>query len=129
VDNKSRGFADPPFVLDTVPAATVEHRLHRSGEVVVFDVAGRDPADLLERVDMTLEERFLRLRRVDPVDGLARVRKTEHEHVTPRLHAGQNHPDFTEVDLGFRARHVLLRDEHVRPPARGSVNLGRLART
>lgn len=73
---------------------------------------------------MTLQERFLRLRRVDPVDGAAGVRESEGEHVTLRLDSGQNHPDFAEVDLGLRAGGVQLRHERLhRPPAGFDLDL------
>jgi hypothetical protein len=39
------------------------------------------------------------------------------------FHPGQHHPDLAEVDLGYRAWRVLLRDEHFRQPACFQVDL------
>lgn len=60
----------PPIVLHPTPTQAIEHTLHRSGESVVRDVLRRDTAEFVERNDAALEERFLRHRRVDPVDRL-----------------------------------------------------------
>ncbi len=48
----------PPVVLLTSPS-DAENLLHRLAEVVVLDLHRRDPAQLLERGDVALEERFL----------------------------------------------------------------------
>ena len=72
-----------------LPAQPEHHRRDRAGEVVIADVPGRDAAEDLERFDVAFEERFLRLRGVDPVDGLAGVGQPEDEHVALRLHPGQ----------------------------------------
>lgn len=87
-----------------------------------FDVAGRDAADRLERLDVALQERLLRLSRVDPVDGLARVGQPEDEHVALGPPA-DHHPDLAEVDLGLLTRGVLLGDERLHPQATLEVDL------
>jgi len=84
---------------------------------------GRNPADVLECINVALEERFLRLRRIDPVDRLPRVRQAEGEHVALRLHPGQDHPDVPEIDLRLSPWRMLLRDEHLLQPAGRSIDL------
>lgn len=74
---------------------------------------GGDPAEILERVDVALEERFLCLRGIDPVDCFPGERQPEREHVALRLDPRQHHPEFPEIDLRLRARGMLLRDEHL----------------
>lgn len=39
------------------------------------------------------------------------------------FHPGQDNPNFPEIDFGFRARCMFLRDEHLRQPARFRINL------
>lgn len=74
----------PPIVF--IPTATKEDLRHRGGEVVERNVPRRDATDDVERVDVTLEERFLRLVRVDPMHPLPGLGEPEDEHV--------NRPDF-----------------------------------
>ena len=114
----------PAFILGPPPAPAIDHRRHRGRQVVVFDVLGRDSADRLERVDVSLEERLLTLRRVDPVNRFPRVGKPEREHVALRLHAGEHHPNLPEIDLRFGARRMLLRDENLQISPDLRVNLG-----
>lgn len=53
--------------------------------------------------------------RVDAVNGLARVRQAVDEHVALGLHAVQDDVDLAEVDLGLRARGVVLRHHRLHP--------------
>jgi hypothetical protein len=110
-----RAEQDPPVVLVAGPAGTLDDLGDRGGQVVVLDVPGRDAADRLERFDVALQERFLRLGRVDPVDGLAGMREPQHEHVALGPHPADHDPDLAEVDLGLLAGGVLLGDERLRP--------------
>lgn len=102
----------PPRVLHPGSGLPVNHFLHRTGQVVVADVTGRDTADLVECRDMTFKERFLPLRRVHPVHSFPRMREAEGEHVAFGFHPGQYHPHFTEIDFRLGSGSVFLRDEH-----------------
>lgn len=52
----------PAFVLHPIThAVAIDHQRHRRGEIDVSDVAGRNTADLGERLDVAFEERFLPL--------------------------------------------------------------------
>lgn len=113
----------PTLVLGPLPPGAVNDLYYGVGEVVIANVPGGNAADVFERIDVPLEERFLRLRRIDPVDRFPRVREAEREHVALGLYPSQHHPDLTEVDLRLRARRVLLRDEYLRQPARLHVDL------
>lgn len=106
-----RAEQHPPVRLDPGPAG--QHPRHRSFQVVVTDVHERDPAELLERVAVAVQERLLRTRRVSPVDSLTRVRQPQREQEHLGLHPGQHDPQIGEVDLGLRAGRVGLRDEHL----------------
>ncbi len=105
------------------------HRGDRAGEVVVPDVLGRDASQDLECFNVSLQESFLRLRGIDPVDGPARVREPENKHVALCLHTVQHHPDFTEIHLRLRARGVFLWDKHLHPAAGLHIDLGPRTRT
>jgi hypothetical protein len=100
----------PPRVLGPAPTRAVQHLGHRGSQVVVADVAGRDPTESLERFDVALEERLLTARRVHPVDRGAGVRQAVHEQVALGLHPIQDHPHLAEVDLRLHTRGVVLRD-------------------
>ncbi len=113
----------PPLVLGSLPAGTVDDFHDRVGEIVVSDVSGRDAPDVLESVDVAFEERFLRLGRIDPMDRLAGVGQTEGEHMALDLHPSQHHPDLPEVDFRLRPRRMFLRDKHLRQPAGLRINL------
>ena len=97
----------PPVVLLSPPTDT-EYLLHCLPEVVVLDLHRRNPAQLLERGDMPLQERFLRQRRICPVDRLPRMRHPEHEDEHLRPCPREIDPELPEIDLRFRARRVLL---------------------
>ena len=107
----------PPVVLDPLPSLPEHHRGDRAREVVVADVFGRNAAQSSERVDVSLEECFLRLRRIDAVDGLPGVGEPVDEHVALRLHLIQDDPDLTEIHFSLRAGRVLLRRTEVPPKA------------
>lgn len=73
--------------------------LHRLSEVVVVDLHRGDPAQLLERGDMPREERFLRQRRIDPMNCLPRVIHPEHEDEDLGAHPGEADPELAEINL------------------------------
>ena len=62
----------PSVGLDPGPAG--QHPGDGRFQVVVTDMHERDPAQLLERVAVAVQERFLRTRRIRAMDRLARVR-------------------------------------------------------
>ena len=100
-----------------------DHRGDCAGEVVVSDVLGWDAAQSRERLDMTFEERLLRLGRVDPVDGFPGMGQSIDEHVALRLHPVQHHPDLTKVHFSLRPRRVLLRNEYLDPASGLDIDL------
>ena len=104
----------PPVVLRPPTVAAEQHRGDRRLQVVVLDVFRRDAAELGERLDVTLEERFLRLGGAHPVDRAAGETQPHREQVTLRPPGREIDPEFCEVDLGFRARLMGLRDEDLR---------------
>ncbi|STD12644.1 Uncharacterised protein [Dermatophilus congolensis] len=105
----------PAFVLVAQPVPAVDDLHHGRGEVVVADVTGRDTTQGVEGLDVSLEEGLLPARRVDAVNGLARVRQAVDEHVALGLDAVQDHVDLAEVDLGLRAGGVVLRHHRLHP--------------
>ena len=92
-----------------------------------------DSADRVERVNMALEKRFLRVRRVDPVDSFVRVREQVHEHMTLRLRPIQdtrprNRPRHPYLARGLGKQTRLPDDGRARsgPAARGQGRARRL---
>lgn len=106
-----RAEQHPPVRLDPGPAG--QHPGDGGFQIVVADVDGRDPAQLLERVAVAVQERFLRGRRIGAVDRLARVGQPKREQKHLGLHPGPHDPQISEVDLRLRTGRVVLRDEHL----------------
>ena len=76
-----------------------------------------------ESLDMAFEERFLRLRRVDPMDSLTRVGEPVDEHMTLGLYTVQHDPHLAEVHLRLSTRSVLLRNKDLDSTASLDVDL------
>jgi hypothetical protein len=72
-----------------------------------------DAAELGERGDVPLQERFLRLGGEHPVNRPAGKAQPHREQVTLRPAGRQVDEQFREVDLTLRGGHVGLRDEHL----------------
>lgn len=66
---------------------------------------------------MAFEERLLATGGEDAVHRLAGIRQTHREQEHLDLLTGQTDRHVPEVDLGFRPRHMGLRDERVQRPA------------
>ena len=113
----------PPVVLVAGTARSVDDGRDCGGEVVVLDVLRGDPADRVERLNMPLEERFLRLGGVHTVDRLPGVGEPQDEHVALGPHPAQDDPDLTEVDLGLLTRAVVLGDERLKAASALEVDL------
>ena len=119
---------DPPVGLDPGPAE--QHPRHRRLQVVVADLAGRDPAQHVERVHVAFQERLLAL-------GCANARCTALPEYDSRSvnrkhfvqHPGQADPQLAEVDLGLRARRVVsaARTPRQRPARLARISGRRLA--
>ena len=95
----------------TLAAALPQHPGDGGLQVVVADLAARDPAQGPQCVDVAFEEGFLATGGEHAVDGLARVRQPEGEEVAGHQLAAQAHRHVTEVDLRFMTGQVCLRDE------------------
>ncbi len=70
---------------------------------------------------MTLQERFLALRRVDPMDSLPGEGEPEREHVTLRADPGQINPHLTKIDFSLGTRCVFLGNEDLQRCLAGLV--------
>lgn len=114
VETVIRTQRDEPVRLDPAPAS--QNLQHRRFQVVVAD-PGRHPTEVPERPHMTVQEHLLALAQIPPGERLARRRHPHQKqrHVDPQpRHLGGDRP---EVDLGFVAQHVPLRDHHPPPAA------------
>ncbi len=111
-DTEVRLEGDPPIRLHPGPAQS-QHLGHGGLEIVVADLAPRDPAQRPQRVHMAFEEGFLAAGGEHPMDGLARIRQAEGEQVAGHQLAGQPHTHVAEVDFRLMTGLVGLRDERL----------------
>ena len=106
-----RSQRNEPFRL--VPVTALEDLHDRSLQIVVADPA-RHTTEVRERADVTVQEHLLCLVQIRPTEPAARRRETHHEQRHLAQHPGEIHADRAEVDLGFRAQRMRLRDRHLR---------------
>ena len=105
-----RTHGHEPLGLD--PVAALQHPLDRSLQVVVADPF-RDPAEMFERPDVTVQEHLLALVQIGPGVAATRRRETQNEHRHLDQHPSQVDARSAEVDLGLFAQRVMLRDHHL----------------
>ena len=93
-----------------VPARLVLENVPRN---ILRAHPGRNAAEVLERQDVSLQERLLSLGAVRDVERPPAVRQAHHEH--PHLHQrpADRGVELPEVDLRLRARLMGLRDERL----------------
>lgn len=118
-----RTARNPSFVLHP-GASESEHLADCGSQIVVTDLAGRDPAQHAEGMQVAFEKRLLPAGGEHPVDRLAGVRHPEREQKTAGPLDPQQHIHVAEVDLGLDPGPVRRRDEHPgRSPARRHPDL------
>ena len=101
---------DEAVALD--PTSALQDLLHRRGQVVVADLR-EHAAEPVERLDVQLEERLLRLDQRGLTERRPRERRAHKEQMNRRAHPRQVDLRLAPVDLRTHTRVVHLRHEHL----------------
>ena len=91
------------------PVTTLQHPHDRGLQVVVADPA-RHTTEVFERADVAVQEHLLRLVQIRAAEPTTRRGEAHHEQRHLHQHASDIDTDRPEIDLGFRAQQMRLRN-------------------